>query len=70
MAAVGYLGGVVILEAWPVYHFLTARFRGVPFAEAGMIPLVLGISGAALLSMVAVAVPLRAGIRRVQSLDF
>ncbi|MFG1690670.1 hypothetical protein ACGF5M_00705 [Gemmatimonadota bacterium] len=70
MAAVGYLGGVVILEAWPVYHFLTARFRGVPFAEAGMIPLVLGISGAALLSMIAVAVPLRAGIRRVQSLDF
>ena len=70
MAAVGYLGGVVILEAWPVYHFLTARFRGVPFAEAGMIPLVLGISGAALLSMIAVAVPLRAGIRKVQSLDF
>jgi ABC-2 type transport system permease protein len=67
MAAVLYLGGVVVLEAWPVYLFLTSRLRGAE--EVSVVPLVLGISGAALLTLAAVLVPLRAGVRRVESLE-
>ena len=66
MAAVLYLSGVVVLEAWPVYLFLTARLRGV---EVSMAPLVLGIAGAALLTVAAILIPLRAGVRRVESLE-
>ena len=67
MAAVLYLGGVVVLEAWPVYLFLTARLRGT--GDVSMAPLLLGISGAALLTAAAIVIPLRAGVRRVESLE-
>jgi ABC-2 type transport system permease protein len=67
MAAVLYLVGVVVLEAWPVYLFLTARLRGG--GGVSLVPLVLGISGAAVLTAAAVVIPLRAGVRRVESLE-
>lgn len=69
MAAVSYLAGVVILEAWPVYNFLNARVQGGE-AAVSMVPLLMGVSGAAILTALATWLPLRAGIRRVQSLDF
>jgi ABC-2 type transport system permease protein len=69
MAAVTYLAGVIILEAWPVYLFLSSRFQGGP-AEVSVTPLVLGMSGAAVLTAVAVVVPLRLGIAKVRSVDF
>ncbi len=69
MAAVSYLAGVVILEAWPVYLFLQSRLQeGV--AHVSVLPLVLGVSGALVLTALATWLPLRAGVRRVQSLDF
>ena len=67
MAAVLYLGGVVVLEAWPVYLFLTARLQGT--GSGSMLPLALGLTGAVLLTLVAVAVPLEAGVRRVERLE-
>ena len=70
MAAVSYLTGVVLLEAWPVYLFLRERLRGGAPAAPDLLPLVLGIFGATLLTVVAVAWPLRAGVRRVRALDF
>jgi ABC-2 type transport system permease protein len=69
MAAVIYLAGVVILEAWPVYLYLGSRFRGGE-AAVSMIPLVLGVAGAALLTAVATWAPLWAGVRKVRSVDF
>lgn len=69
MAAVSYLGGVVILEAWPVYLFLNARLT-VGEAEVGLTPLLMGVSGAAILTAFAIVLPLRAGIHKVQSIDF
>ena len=69
MAAVTYLAGVVILEAWPVYLFLDARFRGGE-AQVHVTPLVLGVSGAALLTILATWLPLWAGIRKVRSIEF
>ena len=69
MAAVTYLAGVIVLEAWPVYGFLSSRFQGGP-AEVSVVPLVLGVSGAAALTLVAIFAPLRAGITRVRAVDF
>ena len=69
MAAVLYLGGVVILEAWPVYLFLNSRMQSGE-AQVGTTPLLIGVSGALLLTIVTTWLPLRAGIRKVQSVDF
>ena len=67
MSAVLYLTGVVILEAWPVYLFLTARLR--EGAEVGVAPLALGLAGAAVLTLAAIVVPLEAGVRNVERLE-
>ena len=69
MAAVSYLAGVVILEAWPVYLFLQSRMAGGE-AQVYVLPLVAGVSGAALLTVAATVLPLWAGVRRVQEVDF
>lgn len=68
MSAVTYLAGVVILEAWPVYTFLSSRFRDGA-AEVSVLPLVLGVSGALALTVAAVALPLWAGVRKIRTLE-
>ncbi len=69
MAAVSYLAGVVILEAWPVYLYLNSRFQG-GIAVVGVTPLLIGVAAAAILTALAIVLPLRAGVRKVQSIDF
>jgi ABC-2 type transport system permease protein len=68
MSAVIYLAGVVILEAWPVYLYLSARFRGEE-AAVSVLPLTLGVAGAFLLTVAAVVIPLWAGVRRVRTVE-
>ena len=68
MAAVIYLAGIVELEGWPVYLYLQANLVSEG-ASASLVPLVVGLSGAALLTVLAVWLPLNAGIKRVRSLD-
>jgi ABC-2 type transport system permease protein len=70
MAAVTYLAGVIIMEAWPVYAFLLASFRGEPLRNSVLIPLVVGVMGSATLTVLCVVIPLRAGVKRVRELDF
>ena len=69
MSAVLYLGVVVVLEAWPVYLYLSATMAGGDFLEAGGVPLTLGLSGAAVATALAIALPLRAGIRTIRDRD-
>lgn len=69
MTAVSYLAGVIVLEAWPVYAFLSANLRGEPVRNLVAVPLVLGVAGAAALTALAIVLPLRAGVRRVEKLD-
>ncbi len=69
MVATGYLAGIVILEAWPVYLFLSARFRGEEQGLAPVVPLVLGLVGALVLTALAVWLPLRAGVRKTRALE-
>jgi ABC-2 type transport system permease protein len=66
MSAVAYLAAVVALVGWPVYIFLRARFQGVPFDAAGVVPLLLGGGGALLLTAAIMIISLRAGIRRIR----
>jgi len=68
MAAVTYLAGVVVLEAWPMYAFLSSRFRGSE-AEVSPVPLVLGLAGAAVLTVLAIALPLWAGMRQMRRVE-
>lgn len=70
MSAVSYLAVVVILLAWPVNGFLQARLDGVSGGgEFTPLALALGWVGALLITWACVVVPLRAGIRRVRSLQ-
>ena len=69
MAAVTYLAGVVLLEAWPVYLYLDSRFQAGT-AEVSPVPLMMGVAGAIALTIAATLLPLRAGISKVQSVDF
>jgi ABC-2 type transport system permease protein len=68
MSAVSYLAVVVMLLAWPVNGLLQARFAGQT-GGADLVPLVLGAGGALLVTLACVIVPLKAGIRRVRSLQ-
>jgi hypothetical protein len=67
---VGYLAGVILLEAWPVYTYLTADLPGAPDRNFPLGPLVLGIGGALALTALAIVLPLKAGVRKVRALDF
>lgn len=69
MAAVTYLGLVVVLEAWPVYAVLRARAAGVPLSAGMYAGLAFGLGGALLLSFAVIFVPLQAARWRVQALD-
>jgi len=68
MSAVSYLAGVVILEGWPVFLYLNSRFQGEG-AAFGATPVILGVSGATVLTAVAIWAPLRAGITKVRATD-
>ena len=68
MVAVSYLTGVVVLLAWPVYGLLLVRFQAQG-GSAGILPLVLGASGALVLTAISIALPLRAGVRKVRALE-
>jgi len=71
MAAVTYLAVVVVLEAWPVHRFLNLRVGdAAAVAGNGVLPMVLGLGGAAAVTVAVIFVPLSAGIRRVRSADF
>lgn len=68
MCAVSYLAGVVLLEGWPVFLYLNSRISAGE-ATVGITPVILGVSGAALLTLLAVWLPLRAGVAKVRSTE-
>ena len=69
MTAIGYLAAVIVLEAWPVYAVLQARLNDEPLTTGAVIWLVAGLTGAALLSVAAIWLPLRAAVRRIATLE-
>lgn len=66
MASVAVIGGVVILEARPVYGFVSARAFNTP---TNPIEMVIGFSGAALLCVAATILPFREALRRLEKVE-
>jgi ABC-2 type transport system permease protein len=66
MTAVGYLAAVVVVQAWPVYAVLQARFTGAALQPPQLVALGLGLALSVVISAVAVVLPLRAAVARVE----
>jgi len=66
MAAVTYLAGLIALEGWPVYHFLSGRSLGT---AGSFLPLGVGLGGAVLLTAFTIWWPLKAGLARMEALE-
>ncbi len=68
MTSVLVIGGVIFLEARPVYRFLTARLYGAP-ETVDPTEMVVGFGLAALLCLVATFAPLRLAEQRLELLE-
>ena len=66
IAAIGLIAGVIMLEARPVYGYLSARFYGTATDPTEM---VIGFGLAALLCMAATLVPIEIAKRRLEAVE-
>ncbi|MBW8838759.1 MAG: hypothetical protein JF602_02725 [Gemmatimonadetes bacterium] len=66
MAAVAVIGGVVVLEARPVYGYLSARTFGTP---KDLTEMVVGFSLAGALCLVSTLVPIQVALRRLHTIE-
>lgn len=66
MASVAVIGGVIILEAGPVYSYLSAKAFRQPIEPTQM---VLGFGAAALLCIVATLLPIRIALKRLEAVE-
>jgi ABC-2 type transport system permease protein len=66
IASVGLIAGVVVLEARPVYGYLSAKLYGTP---TSMTEMVFGFGLAALLCIVATIIPIRIANRRLETVE-
>ena len=66
MTAVGLIGAVVVLEARPVYGYLSARAFGTP---ADIREMVIGFGLAGLLCLASTLVPIRVALSRLEALE-
>jgi ABC-2 type transport system permease protein len=66
IASVGLIAGVVVLEARPVYGYLSAKLYGTP---TSMTEMVFGFGLAALLCVVATIIPIRIANRRLEAVE-
>ncbi|MCX5763693.1 MAG: hypothetical protein NTU67_03560 [Gemmatimonadetes bacterium] len=66
MASISVIGGVVILEAKPVYGYLSAEAFGTNTDPTAMI---VGFTAAALLCIAATLIPIRAALRRLEVVE-
>jgi ABC-2 type transport system permease protein len=64
-----FIGGIVILEAWPVYTLFMAGFHHRALAFWQWIGIVLSFAGVGVLMGVAVIVPMRVGLKAIIERD-
>ena len=69
MTAVMVIGGVIYLEARPVYSYLSSRLYGSADAALDASEMITGFGLATLLCLVATFVPLRMAERRLEALE-
>jgi ABC-2 type transport system permease protein len=68
MTATAYLGVVIALQAWPVYAILQTRQTG-PVSSGQLTYLWVSLAVAAIISLVAIVLPLRVAAQRIELLD-
>jgi ABC-2 type transport system permease protein len=66
MSSVAVIGGVVILEARPVFSYVQAKTQG---GSISPIEMVIGFGGAALLCLAATILPFREALRRLEKVE-
>jgi len=66
MSAIVYLAAIIVMEGWPVYLFLLARFRGLPIEGAELLAMGVGCGGALLLTVSILVRAARAAEREVR----
>jgi ABC-2 type transport system permease protein len=66
IAAIGLIAGVIVLEARPVYSYLSSRFYGTPTSMGEM---VFGFGMAALLCVAATIIPIGVAKRRLEAVE-
>ncbi|HUH11658.1 MAG TPA: hypothetical protein VMK65_01055, partial [Longimicrobiales bacterium] len=69
MLAIAYLAAVVVMEAWPVYAFLSARMAGRALGGGGWLALGAGLGGALVLSAAVMVLSFRLAVRRMVELE-
>lgn len=67
MISAAFIGAVIILEAGPVHHYLMAALRGTPTTPALKAWFVVSFSVAFVLSLLAVFLPMRFGVRKLRT---
>lgn len=65
-----FIGGVVVLEAWPVYTIFMADFRHQALSFLQWVGILLSFSGVAFLVGAAIFLPMRLGLKNLEEMDF
>jgi ABC-2 type transport system permease protein len=66
MASVALIGGVIVLEARPVYSYLSARAFGTPSEP---VPMTIGFTAAGVLCAIVMIVPIRVALKRLERVE-
>lgn len=69
IVCVAFIGGVVCLEAWPVYSFFTHRLYETPMSASVRLSMAASLGSALALSIGVFVVSARVGIRRLRALE-
>lgn len=67
--ALAFIGAVVVLEAWPVYTLFMASFRHRSLTTLEWAGVALSFAGVAVLNLLALTVPMRRGLRKLEEAD-
>jgi hypothetical protein len=66
ISSIALIAAVIVLEARPVYGYLSARFYGTP---TSMTEMVIGFGAAMILCMAATIVPIGIAERRLEAVE-
>jgi len=64
-----FIGAVVVLEAWPVYAFFSARFRGATLSPATWASIIASFAAVVVLIASVFVVSVRAGLRHLDAIE-
>jgi len=61
-----FIGVIILLEAWPVYRIFTSYSMGTPIKPLGWLLIVSSFSLAIIVSILALIIPMKIGLKRLQ----